>query len=674
MTTLLKLPEREASEQEIILQAVKQWLQTQSKWLLILDNADDLNLLPAYLPPVSGGHILLTTRAWDMQRLAQRVEVGTLPDEMGALFLLRRAALMAPDAELSQVSIEERQLATQVTQELGGLPLALDQAGAYLEATGMSLAQYQQVYQQHRKALLQERRARMTDHPEPVATTWSLSFERVEEQNKASADLLRLCAYLAPDAIPENIITQGAPHLGPLLVPVAADPFLLSQAIEALRVYSLIQRDPRTQTLSVHRLVQAVLHDSMETGMEQEWKQRAVRAVSACCPKVSDVTEWNACEQWLPHAQVCATWIEQEGMTLPEAARMLNEAGYYLGDRARYSEAEPLFRRALEIYEEQLGPHHPDTARSLNNLAALYDTQGKYSQAEPLLKRALEIREEQLGPHHPDTALSLNNLASLYNAQGKCSEAEPLYRRALEIYEEQLGPHHPDTALSLNNLAMLYKTQGKYSQAEPLLKRALEIREKQLGPHHPDTALSLNNLASLYNAQGKYSEAEPLYRRALEIYEEQLGPHHPDTARSLNNLAMLYKTQGKYSQAEPLYLRALEIRETLLGEHHPDTALSLNNLASLYNAQGKYSQAEPLFRRALEIREEQLGPHHPDTALSLNNLAALYDTQGKYSQAEPLLKRALEIYETQLGADHPHTVIIRANYTACSRKMEADGT
>ncbi|TMC24280.1 MAG: tetratricopeptide repeat protein, partial [Chloroflexi bacterium] len=237
--------------------------------------------------------------------------------------------------------------------------------------------------------------------------------------------------------------------------PVAADPFRLSQAIEALRAYSLIQRDPRTQMLSVHRLVQAVLRDSMENEAEKEWKERAVGTVNASCPKVSDVTEWNACEQWLPHAMECVVWIEQEDMSNPVVARMLNQVGYYLDARARYLEAEPLLRRALEIYEQQLGADHPDTAMSLNNLAMLYQTQGKYLEAEPLLRRALEIYEQQLGADHTDTARSLNNLAMLYQTQGKYLEAEPLLRRALEIYEQVLGANHPDTQVIRGNYVAL---------------------------------------------------------------------------------------------------------------------------------------------------------------------------------------------------------------------------
>ena len=264
IASLLNLPEQEAQEQEITAQAVKVWLQTHSGWLLILDNADDLSLVPAFLPPALGGHLLLTTRAFAVGHLASRLEVDTLSAEQGALFLLRRAALLAPDATLEHVSSQQRDLAIQVSQELGGLPLALDQAGAYLEATGTALVAYQQIYQQHRTALLAQRRAQGADHPEPVASTWSLSFARVEETNPAAADLLRLCAYLAPDAIPEEILMQGAEHLGPVLGPVASDAFQLGQAIEALRAYSLIGRDPGLQTLSVHRLVQAVVRDALD--------------------------------------------------------------------------------------------------------------------------------------------------------------------------------------------------------------------------------------------------------------------------------------------------------------------------------------------------------------------------------------------------------------------------
>ena len=273
IATLLRLPQREAKEQEIIVQAVKTWLQAHRNWLLILDNADELTLLPDFLPPSLGGHLLLTTRAAAIGQLAHRLEIETLLPEQGALFLLRRAGLIAPDAELSHASREDRELALKISQELGGLPLALDQAGAYLEETGTDLGSYWQIYQQHRAYLLRERRGLVADHPASVATTWSLSFHRVEEKKPAAADLLRVCAYLAPDAIPEEILTAGASFLGPVLSLVPANALLFNQAIEVLRAYSLVRRDPKGKTISIHRLVQAVLQDTQEQKEQRLWAE-----------------------------------------------------------------------------------------------------------------------------------------------------------------------------------------------------------------------------------------------------------------------------------------------------------------------------------------------------------------------------------------------------------------
>ena len=309
---------------------------THSGWLLILDNADDLSLVPTFLPPALGGHLLLTTRAFAVGHLASRLEVDTLSAEQGALFLLRRASLIAPDATLKQVSPKERDLAMQMSQEMGGLPLALDQAGAYLEATGTALAAYKQIYQRHSKDLLAQRRAQGTDHPEPVASTWSLSFARVEETNPAAADLLRLCAYLAPDAIAEEILTQGAEHLGSVLGPVASDAFLLGQAIEALRAYSLIGRDPGLQTLSMHRLVQAVVRDALDASGRQLWAERAIQAVHAALPPMEHAN-WSEWDRLLAHAQACAAWMDTR--TPSSGSDRGPEA-----DRVVFDQACPLWR------------------------------------------------------------------------------------------------------------------------------------------------------------------------------------------------------------------------------------------------------------------------------------------------------------------------------------------
>ncbi len=641
LAELLNLPEKDERDQTITVKAVEQWLSAHREWLLILDNADDLSIVSPFLRSLLNGHVLLTTRAHAIGPLAQHIEVETMRQDVGVLFLLRRAGLMGLDASLEMALASERAIAQKIAEELGGLPLALDQAGAYIQETGCGLVRYQRVYQQRRMELLRRRGSFSYDYPESVATTWMLSFEKVKQRSLPAVDLLRCCALLYPDAIPEELFTNGAVHLGSRLQQVARDSLAFDDLVSVLLAYSLMHRDPTTAMLSIHRLVQAVLIDAMPPRLKRQWRERVVRAMNEVFPKGA-FKEWTKCERLLPHMQVCATWIEYEPIPTPEISHVLYKAGFYLLERGQYSDAEPLLVRALSIREQLLGVEHPHTASSLNSLALLYKEQGKYEDAELLYQRALLIYQQYLGAEHTTTATGLNNLAALYKEQGKYDDAELLYLRVLSIREQHLGTEHPYTAASLNNLGNLYQHQGKCEKAEPLYRRALAIKEQQLGAEHLSTAMSLNNLALLYQQQEMCQKAEPLYRRALSIFEQQLGVEHPTTATLLNNLAELYDNQGKYEEAEPLYLRALSIFEKHLGTEHPSTAYPLHNLALLYQHQGKYEQAKAFYQRALAIREKCLGPTHPETQ----------NTRKNYATCLRMIKRDIEVTPPKQTTNH----------------------
>jgi tetratricopeptide (TPR) repeat protein/nucleoside phosphorylase len=638
------------TDQRALAAAVRRWLERcEQPWLLIFDNADEPSTIEPYLPHSGNGSILLTTRAQAVGSLATPLEVDTLGWLEGTQLLLRRAQ------RAGQASDEVINRAGNIVVALDHFPLALDQAGAYLEETRCSFEEYLELYQTHRRELLARRGHQATSYPDSVATTWSLSFQELQHRSPAAVELLRLCAFLAPDRIPDELLKDGAASWPASLRQAVADPLTFNQLLEELLKFSLVKRLVEERAFSIHRLVQVVQQDRMEPEAQRQWAERVVRAVNKVFPgNPHDMADWPQCLLYLDQAQKCHALIEHYGLAFAEAASVLSRTGTYLEVHALYTLAEPLYRRALAICEQKWGATHPLTATSLDNLAMLYDAQGKYTEAESLYQRALEIREQQ-GALHPETAFSLNNLASLYYKRGRVSEAEPLLKRALAIREQQLGDMHPLTASSLDNLAVLYKRQGKYEEAEPLLRRALAIREQQQGASHPHVAASFHNLAQFYHVQGRYAEAESLYQRAIAIREQQLGASHPDLADSLNDLAALYKAQGRYSEAEPLYQRALAIREQRLGDTHPETAISLINLAGFYYDRDRYSEAEPLYQRALAIREQQLGASHPDTADSLNNLAMLYHVQGRYAEAEPLYQRALAIREQQLGATHPDT-------------------
>ena len=186
IANLLQLPEKGEQNQYVVVEFVRLWLATHTRWLLILDNADDLELVHNFLPSRCSGHILLTTHMQTMSRIAKRIEIENMTPEEGALFLLRRANIIEPDAQLDRVSETDRTQAMTISELLGGLPLALDQAGAYIEETATSLSDYIILYSVQRTALLRERGDFAIDHPESVATTWSLSFEKLSTTNPAT--------------------------------------------------------------------------------------------------------------------------------------------------------------------------------------------------------------------------------------------------------------------------------------------------------------------------------------------------------------------------------------------------------------------------------------------------------------------------------------------------------
>jgi tetratricopeptide (TPR) repeat protein/transcriptional regulator with XRE-family HTH domain len=639
----LKLPERGERDQAGIVAAVKRWLLLHPGWLLILDNADELALLPEFLPAPLPGHLLLTTRAQALGGLASRLEVETLDQDTGPLLLLRRAGLLALDAPLAQAEQTDWQAAVQLSQELGGLPLALDQAGAYLEETRCSLQQYLHLYRSHRADLLRHRGGMVQDHPESVATTWSLSFAQVEQRSPLAADLLRLCAWLHPDAIPEELFLQGAAHLGPLLSTLATDPLAFNQALAIVQHYSLLRRSSRENMLSIHRLVQAVLQDAMPQEEREQWIGRAIAALHAIFPAVRDQGwgQWESSGRLLPHvlSLTAATATRASSM---ELATVLVLTADYLYQRAQYAEAEPLYRRALETCEQTPGASHSQVAFPLSGLAELHRAQGRYAEAEPLFIRALRLWEQVGHGDHPDLAYTLNNLAILYCEQGHFQQAEPLFARAIGLWGETRDPRPAQLASALNNLASLHLAERHFEQAEPLLRRALHLEEELFGPSHPEVAFPLTNLATLYYEQGRYAEAEPLYRRALEMREQTLGSTHPQVTYPLQGLADLCREQGRYTEAEQFYQRALLIQRQHRGAHHPETAETLHGYARLLELQHQPERALTCYQQALAIREQHLGKTHPDAQETRTRYARLLSAQGRAEEAAALETRSIQ--------------------------------
>src|SRR5260221_5630997 len=538
-------PGGETDQRKLVASLIRWLQQFVQPWLLIFDNAHDLSFTPSYLPARGNGSLLFTTRAAAVGALASSVEVDCMSLMEGTQLLLRRAQREASDSELAE--------ATTIVVALAHFPLAPDQAGACIEETGCSLHDYFQIYQKHRFALLARRGKQAAHYPESVATTWSLSFQHVEETNPAAAELLRLCAFLAPDHIPEELLTQGAPYWPAALQQGVADRLSFNQLLETLLSFSLVKRLSEDHLLSIHRLVQVVQMERLSPGEQRQWAERLVQAVHVVFPRdpKDEVAVWPQCQRYLEQVQACDTLIGEHHLLLPEAAELLERTGIYLCDRALYSLAEPLYLRALRIREQRVGETHPQVAIALNGLAQLYYEQGKYTQAEPLHQRALRILEQQVEGEHDPPPMVIQHIGVFFvdRERGEYGKAELLSRRALRIGEQRGGETHPQGAFALNGLAILYPQQGRYEEAEPLYQRALRVCEQSLEPEHSKTADVLHDFAGFRQAQGQTREAAFMYQRALVIRERVFGSDHPITTETRERLQAVLAVLGRTEEA-----------------------------------------------------------------------------------------------------------------------------
>ena len=584
LAQLLDLPEPPKDEQyqARVVAAVKRWLTNNENWLLILDNADDLRMAQEFLPTKRRGYILFTTRAQAAGQIAASIEVEKLTLEEGTLLLLRASKRLEPGMTLAQARAEDRAVAEEIAREMDGLPLALVQAAAFIDETGCSLAHYRRLYAAHRKELLGRRGNLMLDYSETVTTTWSLSFEQIEQQSPAAAIVLRVCAFLAADAIPEELLERGLAELSAIPGAEGLDALELDEALAVLRRYSLLLRNSESHMLNMHRLVQTVLKESMDEQTRRQWAERTVRIVNAAFPEV-DYRKDSSHQYYLPHVHECAALINEHHLYFAEAARLLYQAGSFLYFRGFYLQSQSFHRLALDIREKVFGSDHPDVADSLNDLAKLARIHNDFEQAERFYQQALAIREKTLGPTHFATATSLNNLSVLYRNQGNYERAEPLLQQALSIYDKLLGPEDRNTLMACLNLAKLYLEQYKYKQAEEFLQQVLTTSKRVLEPEDTLIAYNFLLLARLSFAQGNHEQAEKLWLRSIKMLEKMYGPAHPVLAEGLNELAKLYYAQGYYEQAQPLCLRALNIYAKTFGSEHPDTIAYREHLTRISN-------------------------------------------------------------------------------------------
>jgi hypothetical protein len=574
------------------------------EWLLLFDNVPDRPSLEGLLPPAGRGRVLITSQNPNWPP-GQGMEVPVLDRKVAAVFLVNRTG--DPD----------EQAAAELAEQLDGLPLALEQAAAYMLATGGRLAGYLAMFRQRRPDMLA--RGKPTGYNSTVVATWSLAFEKLEHSAPQAAGLLRLLGNCAPEAIPLHLLLQErpgladqlAPEVAPVLVPLLEDQLAAADAVASLRQYSLVS-PPVEELLSVHRLVQAVTVDQMPAKLATAWRVATAALIEAALPPDPEQPgNWPEYAQLVPHA-LAALAADGDGMW---------KIALYLGYSGHYAAARDLFQRVVDARIKAYGPEHPETLPYCGGLAYWIGRAGDGAAARDQLAELLPVMERVFGAEHEEAISTRANLAYFTGMAGDAAAARDQLTALLPVRERVLGPEHQLVLVDRANIAFWTGQTGDAAAARDQFAELLPVRERVLGPEHPETLATRANLAYFTGMAGDAAAARDQFAELLPVRERVLGPEHPDTLTTRDHLASFTGLAGDAAGARDQFAELLPIRERVLGPEHWDTLSTRVRLASWTGEAGDAAGARDQFAALLPIMERVLGPEHPDTLETRHNLA-----------------------------------------------------
>lgn len=646
-----KLHFRNANDNEIA-KSVLSWLRQQQSWLLIIDNLDDIQVANGLLPENGPQkHTIITTRNPNAEGIpAEPLEVPLLDVDSSILLL----------STLSKITVQpnspEESQAAEIVGKLGYLPLAIEQAGAYVREVTANFSAFLEEYEQNHKRLHMWVPSGNRQYPNSIATTWSMSLSLLPND---PVNLLRFFSFLNPNGILIAFLVSGADALEEDLRHIIFDRIKMATALLELEKFSLIKWDRPNKSITIHRLVQTVVRDEMSNEELRSTQINIINLFVQAFPVFTTNETRSVCRMY--YGQMLEPLTHMITVCTCESALIRVRLGQFLCADGKYDDSQRLLVQAVEIYQSILGAENLDTLSAMHNLASTYQKQGRHADAAGIQEEVLGKWRTIFGEEHPNTLRAMNNLARTYVVQGRHEDAARIQEEVLEKGIRILGKDQLDTLTAMNNLAWTYMEQGKYAEAVTIQEEVLEKRRRILGEEHTDTLGAMNNLAWTYVEQGKYGDAVTFQEEVLEKGKKILGKEHPDTLTAMSNLAWTYVELGRHRDAAAIQEEVLEKRRKILGEEHPDTLTAMSNLAWTYMEQGRHADAAKFQEDVLEKRKRILGEEHPDTLTAMSNLAWTYVEQRKYGDAATIQEEVLKKRRRILGEEHPDTLTAMSN-------------
>lgn len=636
----LGVPEREHRE-DMIVELWEKLRQASSPWLLVYDNADAPSSLSTTWPLGGIGHVIVTSRNRSWGHSATPIEITSL-NRADSISFVRRRLRGAAGADADQ-------LATQ----LGGLPLALEQACAYIEATSISITSYLAMMRSD-DAPAMLGLGRVSDYEQTVATTWSFSLHAVQRTEPAAAQLLQLGAFLGPLGIPRALVTDHAPLLPDPLRQAANQRIPFNAIIEVIGRYSLAE--VTDELVNIHPLVQTVIRATLGQEEAARWAGIAIRLVDgAYSDDPADESSWAL----LSHAITASRHARLYDVESASTVSLLMKAARTSSGFGDPRQTADLLNGALDALGHYGDPDSAEAADILLRLGWANRELGALPEAQRCFERATELRRQSFGSDGLPVAEPLTGLGMVLFDLSRLEEARECLIASLAISE-----HHPeaddlDIATTQNVLGLVLWSLDDLEAATAAHRTSLRIRQERLGPDHRAVATSLDNLAKVIFDTGDLDEALRLNERALQIRETELGRDHYHVGISLNHLGYVLRDRGELDAALGAHQRAHDIFSARLGAEHSHVARSLNGIGAVLMLKNDLKAARQALADAYDIFTVQLGPEHPGTANFLADLAQATFRLGEVERGRAMMGRALDLLAAGLPPGHPEWLRVR---------------
>ena len=616
-----------------------------ANWLLIFDNADEPEELIDILPQ-GPGHVLITSRnhRWASQVDALPVDVFTRDESVE--FLTRRVprGITPEDAD-------------RLAEELGDLPLALEQAGALHAETGIAVDDYLRLLKQRTSQLLSQ--GRPSEYPASMTAAWALSVASLEEKLPEALDLLRYCAFFGPEPIPRDAFNTVIPGLSPKLSELIADPIRLGRAIAELGRFALARLDIPARTIQVHRLIQALIREELSETERDRLRHEVHLLLANYVPQdPADASNWEKYLNALGHLGPSGVARCQQ----PEVREFALNVIKFLYASADYASARDFARSFIEEWSSASGDDHESVLAMKVEFGNLLRELGQYDEAATNNLETLQAAEKVLGPDHGTTLRALRGRAADLRARGDFWQAHEIDEETLRRFTATLGKQNWDTWRAINSVALDHGLKSDYREARTLLEQV--IREIRASGESPAPASYLNiytGLARAVRLGGDFSEACDLGEDAYAYGIDRLGPDHAWTLRTGKDLSIAARRTGDYD-------RALELAEEIhqryvrtLGLNHPDTLAAAISLSNIRRTVGEFQEALVLADDTVRRYPRVYPAEHPYNHACAGNLAVLRRITGDPGVARKINEEALAGLEPKLGRDHHYSLTVAIN-------------